>query len=407
MKCRGCGEPVRLPLIDLGTAPPSNAYLRADQLDHTEQWVPLRVLVCESCWLVQTEDYRAADSLFDADYAYFSSFSSSWLEHARRYVGEMAERFSLGQDSRVVEVAANDGYLLQFVAAAGIPCLGIEPTASTARAAREKGLDIRETFFGEAQAHALAAEGWNADLMVANNVLAHVPDINDFLRGFAVLLKSDGVATFEFPHLLSLMAGYQFDTLYHEHYSYLSLTAVAALCERNGLNVFDVQQLPTHGGSLRLFVQPATGRRVRADAVDDLLAREREVGVKSGSYYAGLAPAALRIKHELLRFLLEARAQGKRVAAYGAAAKGNTLLNYAGVREDLLAWVADLSPHKQGKFLPGSRIPIVSPARIDEDRPDYLLVLPWNLLAEVQQQYARIAEWGGRFVVAIPELQVL
>ncbi|AYF85878.1 class I SAM-dependent methyltransferase [Pseudomonas sp. JS3066] len=407
MKCRGCSAPVHLPLIDLGTAPPSNAYLRSEQLDQAEQWVPLRVWVCESCWLVQTEDYRAADSLFDADYAYFSSFSSSWLEHARRYVQEMIERFSLGRDSRVVEVAANDGYLLQYVAGAGISCLGIEPTTSTARAARDKGLDIREVFFGEAQAQALVAEGWSADLMVANNVLAHVPDINDFLRGFAVLLNADGVATFEFPHLASLLSGCQFDTLYHEHYSYLSLTAVEAMCERNGLKVFDVQQLPTHGGSLRLFVQRASGGRARTGAVEALLACESEAGVRSAAYYSGLAPAALRIKYELLRFLLEARAQGKRVAAYGAAAKGNTLLNYAGVREDLLEWVADLNPHKQGKFLPGSRIPIVSPARIDEERPDYLLVLPWNLLTEVRQQYARIAEWGGRFVVAIPELQVL
>ncbi|MBM7059573.1 methyltransferase domain-containing protein [Pseudomonas sp. UL073] len=407
MNCRGCGSPLHLPLIDLGTAPPSNAYLTAQQLDQAEQWVPLRVLVCDSCWLVQTEDYRAAESLFDAEYAYFSSYSSSWLSHAERYVAQMVERFDLGAQSRVVEIAANDGYLLQYVARRAIPCLGIEPTASTARAAREKGLEIREVFFGEASARVLVEEGWSADLMAANNVLAHVPDINDFLKGFAALLKPTGVATFEFPHLLRLMAEHQFDTLYHEHYSYLSLIAVQSLCTRNGLAIFDVEELPTHGGSLRVFVQRTDGARAVTPAVPALLASEKAAGVETAAYYASLAPAAERIRHELLRFLLQAKAEGKRVVAYGAAAKGNTLLNFAGVRSDLLAWVADANPHKQGKFLPGSRIPIVAPARIAEERPDYLLVLPWNLLTEVRQQQARISAWGGRFVVAVPTLQVL
>src|SRR3990167_2217353 len=407
MKCRGCGAGLHVPLIDLGTAPPSNAYLRADQLDQAEQWVPLRVQVCDSCWLVQTEDYRSAASLFDADYAYFSSYSSSWLEHAQRYVTQMVEHFGLHAQSRVVEIAANDGYLLQYVAQRGIPCLGVEPTASTARAAREKGLQIRELFFGEDTAAALAAEGWSADLMAANNVLAHVPDINDFLKGFATLLKPTGVATFEFPHLLRLMAEQQFDTLYHEHYSYLSLTAVQSLCARNGLQLFDVEELPTHGGSLRVYTQRLDGGREASTAVVELLAREEQAGIKTAAFYSTLAPAAERIKHELLRFLLQAKADGKTVAAYGAAAKGNTLLNYAGVRSDLLAWVADANPHKQGKFLPGSRIPIVAPERIRVEKPDYLLVLPWNLRAEVIQQQAGIYEWGGRFVVAIPELQML
>ena len=261
MNCRGCGTPLALPLIDLGTSPPSNAYVRADQLEQAEQWVPLKVAVCQQCWLVQTEDYTSADSLFDAEYAYFSSFSSTWLAHAERYVAEMVERFGLTADSRVVEIAANDGYLLQYVAGRGIPCLGVEPTRSTAQAAREKGLEIRELFFGRDTAAQLNSEGWAADLMAANNVLAHVPDINDFLGGFATLLKPTGVATFEFPQLLTLMAGQQFDTLYHEHYSYLSLTAVQTLCERNGLEVFDVSQLSTHGGSLRVFVQRVDGVR--------------------------------------------------------------------------------------------------------------------------------------------------
>ncbi|MBV7550109.1 class I SAM-dependent methyltransferase [Pseudomonas sp. PDM26] len=405
MNCRGCATALTLPLIDLGTSPPSNAYVRGDQLEQAEQWVPLKVAVCQQCWLVQTEDYTSADSLFDAEYAYFSSFSSTWLAHAERYVAEMVERFGLSADSRVVEVAANDGYLLQYVAGRGIPCLGVEPTRSTAQAAREKGLEIREVFFGRDTAAQLKSEGWGADLMAANNVLAHVPDINDFLGGFATLLKPTGVATFEFPQLLTLMAGQQFDTLYHEHYSYLSLTAVQTLCERNGLQVFDVSQLSTHGGSLRVFVQRLDGeRRDVQPAVRQQLQAELAAGVKTPGFYATLAPAAERIKHDLLRFLLQARADGKRVVGYGAAAKGNTLLNYAGVKPDLLAWVADANPHKQGKYLPGSRIPIVSPARIDIEKPDYVLVLPWNLLDEITQAFAGIRAWDGRFVIAIPEL---
>ena len=405
MNCRGCATALTLPLIDLGTSPPSNAYVRADQLEQAEQWVPLKVAVCQQCWLVQTEDYTSADSLFDAEYAYFSSFSSTWLAHAERYVAEMVERFGLTADSRVVEVAANDGYLLQYVARRGIPCLGVEPTRSTAQAAREKGLEIRELFFGHDSAEQLKNEGWGADLMAANNVLAHVPDINDFLCGFATLLKPTGVATFEFPQLLTLMAGQQFDTLYHEHYSYLSLTAVQTLCERNGLQVFDVSQLSTHGGSLRVFVQRLDGeRREVQPAVRQQLQAELAAGVQTPEYYTTLAPAAERIKHGLLRFLLQAKADGKRVVGYGAAAKGNTLLNYAGVKPDLLAWVADANPHKQGKYLPGSRIPIVSPAQIDIEKPDYVLVLPWNLLDEITQAFAGIRAWDGRFVIAIPEL---
>ncbi|MDF2394468.1 methyltransferase domain-containing protein [Pseudomonas sp. 3MA1] len=408
MNCRGCGACLSLPLIDLGTSPPSNAYLRAEQLDQAEQWVPLKVQVCQQCWLVQTEDYTRADHLFDADYAYFSSFSSTWLQHARDYVAQMVERFGLDARSRVVEVAANDGYLLQYVAQRDIPCLGVEPTRSTAQAARAKGLQIRELFFGRGTAAQLLEEGWAADLMAANNVLAHVPDINDFLCGFATLLKPTGVATFEFPQLLTLMAGQQFDTLYHEHYSYLSLTAVQGLCQRNGLEIFDVETLSTHGGSLRVFVQRVDGpRRAVLDSVARQLQLEQQAGVSTPEYYQTLAPAAERIKHELLRFLLQAKAEGKRVVGYGAAAKGNTLLNYAGVKPDLLAWVADASPYKQGKYLPGSRIPVVAPERIDQERPDYVLVLPWNLLGEVSEQLAQVRQWGGRFVIAVPELQLL
>jgi len=408
MNCRGCGSALHLPLIDLGTSPPSNAYLQPAQLAEAEQWVPLRVAVCEQCWLVQTEDYTRAEQLFDADYAYFSSYSSSWLAHAEAYVASMVERFALGTHSRVVEIAANDGYLLQYVDRRGIPCLGVEPTRSTADAARAKGLEVREVFFGREVAAGLLADGWGADLMAANNVLAHVPDINDFLGGFATLLKPAGVATFEFPHLLSLIADHQFDTLYHEHYSYLSLTAVQTLCQRNGLEIFDVQELTTHGGSLRVFVQRIDGMgRTVTPAVAELLALEERVGVRTAGFYSTLAPAAERIKLQLLRFLLEAKAAGKRVVGYGAAAKGNTLLNYAGVKADLLAWVADANPYKQGKFLPGSRIPIVPPERLAQEQPDYVLVLPWNLIEEISSQYACVKTWGGQFVIAVPELKVL
>jgi len=406
MNCRHCGEPLKHTFLDLGFAPPSNAYLNEAELSAPEIYFPLKLKVCDTCWLVQTEDYHAADSLFDADYAYFSSCSSSWLAHAECYVERMVDRFSLNERSRVIEVAANDGYLLQYVSKRGIACLGIEPTASTARAAREKGLEIRELFFGETVAQKLAREGWSADLMVANNVLAHVPNINDFLKGFTALLKPKGVATFEFPHLLRMMAEQQFDTIYHEHYSYLSLTAVQRLCAHNGLHIFDVEELPTHGGSLRVYTQRADGGRDASAAVVELMVREEQAGIKTAAFYSTLAPAAECIKHELLRFLLKAKAEGKKVVGYGAAAKGNTLLNYAGVRSDLLAWVADASPHKQGKFLPGSRIPIVEPACIVAEKPDFILLLPWNLKDEVIAQLKPINDWGGRLVISVPRLDI-
>lgn len=409
MKCRHCAAPVTLPLVDLGTAPPSNAYLSAAALHAPERWYPLRVLVCESCWLVQTEDFAEAHELFDADYAYFSSFSSSWLAHAQAYVEAMVQRFGLGGDSHVVEIAANDGYLLQYVAQRGIPCLGVEPTASTAAAARAKGIPVVERFFGVALAQELVAQGHSADLIAANNVLAHVPDINDFVAGFATLLKPTGVATFEFPHLLALVQQCQFDTLYHEHFSYLSLTAVQRIFAANGLTVFDVQELPTHGGSLRVLAQrsDATAPRATEPAVAALLARETAAGVCSAHFYSDFQLQPLRIKRELLSFLLDAQARGHKVAAYGAAAKGNTLLNFAGIRADLLPYVVDKNPAKQGKFLPGSRIPIVDEAHLRADRPDVVLILPWNLKDEVTAQLAYVREWGGRLAVAVPGWQEL
>ncbi len=406
MKCRHCGSELHRPFLDLGSAPPSNAYLTPAALNAPEVWYPLRLLVCEQCWLVQTEDHAGREALFSADYAYFSSFSSSWLRHAQAYVQAMQQRYGLGAQSCVAEVAANDGYLLQYVQQAGIPCYGIEPTASTAAAARAKGIEIVERFFGVELARELAAQGRQADLMAANNVLAHVPDINDFVAGFAVLLKPAGVATFEFPHLLRMVRECQFDTAYHEHYSYLSLGSVQRIFAANGLQVIDVEQLPTHGGSLRVHAQRSGGPRTPAPAVAELLAVERAAGMEGIDFYASFQPEALRIKRELLSFLLQAQREGLKVGAYGAAAKGNTLLNFAGVRPDLLPYVVDLNPAKQGHCMPGSRIPIVNEAHLQADRPDRVLILPWNLRDEITTQLAYIRDWGGQFVTAVPRLQV-
>jgi SAM-dependent methyltransferase len=407
MKCRHCGSELKLPLVDLGSAPPSNAYLTEQTLNGPEKWFPLRVLVCEHCWLAQTEDFAHANELFDADYAYFSGFSSSWLTHCEFYVDNMVARFNLTADSHVVEAAANDGYLLQYVKACNIPCTGVEPTASTASAARAKGIPIVEDFFGVRLAKELAAQGKQADLTIANNVLAHVPDINDFVSGFATLLKPLGVATFEFPHLLKLIAENQFDTIYHEHFSYLSFTAVNRIFAANGLNVFDVEEHPTHGGSLRVFAQRSdSGQQARSARVDELLQREAQAGMLGADYYAGFQVKTSQVKYDFLAFLLEVRRQGKTVAAYGAAAKGNTLINYAGIRPDLISFVADRNPAKQGKFMPGSRIPIANESRLQQEKPDYVVILPWNLKAEVMLQLEYVRAWGGRFVTAVPALRI-
>jgi 2-polyprenyl-3-methyl-5-hydroxy-6-metoxy-1,4-benzoquinol methylase len=408
MKCRHCANELTLSLVDLGSAPPSNAYLTEQTLHQPEKWFPLRVLVCDCCWLVQTEDFAQADELFDADYAYFSGFSTSWLAHCERYVSDMVSRFGLNAESQVVEVAANDGYLLQYVKALGIPCLGIEPTASTAAAARAKGIDVVERFFGVALAKELVSQGKQADLTTANNVLAHVPDINDFVAGFAALLKPQGVATFEFPHLLRLMKENQFDTIYHEHFSYLSLTAVKTIFATNGLGVFDVEEHPTHGGSLRVFAQRSeVEAHPLSTRVTELLQIEEQLGMRTADYYAGFQAKTNKVKDDFLTFLIEAKRQGKMVAGYGAAAKGNTLMNYAGIRPDLISFVVDRNPAKQGKFMPGSRIPVVEEKQLEVAKPDYVLILPWNLKIEIMQQLDYIQTWGGKFVTAIPQLEVL
>ena len=407
MKCRHCSAKLNSQLVDLGSAPPSNAYLTTDMLDAPEKTYPLKVMVCESCWLVQTLDFAQADELFSSDYAYFSSFSTTWLEHAECYVQEMTERFGLDAQSHVVEIASNDGYLLQYVKERGIPCLGIEPTTSTATASRDMGIETLEEFFGADLGNRLAAKGKQADLTAANNVLAHVPDINDFLRGFVNLLKPEGVSTFEFPHFLKLMQETQFDTIYHEHFSYLSLTALEIAFKANGLTIFDVEEIKTHGGSLRVFSQRTdTGVHSISAEVSKLLIREADAGLSDLETYKDFQSRSEKIKDDFVSFLIDAKREGKSVAAYGAAAKGNTLINFAGCRPDLIRYVVDRNPAKQGKFMPGSRIPIVSEDAIDRDRPDYIVILPWNLKSEVTGQLARVSDWGCKFVTAVPRLEI-
>lgn len=408
MKCRHCRAELRMPLIDLGAAPPSNAYLTPQALYAPEKYFPLRVLVCTKCWLVQTEDYAGAEELFLDDYPYFSSFSTTLVNHAERYLTEMVAQFGLNAESYIIDVGANDGYLLQFAKAKNIPCLGIEPTNSTANAARAKGIEIIEEFFGVGLAEQLIEQGRQADFTFANNVLAHVPDINDFVRGFSILLKPTGVATFEFAHLLRLVSENLFDTIYHEHYSYLSLLAVKTIFERNGLSVFDVEEVTTHGGSLRVYAQRSdSGVHEPSERVADLLDREVAAGMAGEKFYAGLQAAANRVKDDFLFFLIQAKRAGRSVVGYGAAAKGTTLLNYAGIRPDLLRFVADRNPAKQEKFLPGCRIPVVSENHLKMERPDYVVIFAWNYCAEVVEQLAYVREWGGQFVTAVPNLKVI
>lgn len=406
MKCRHCGHETFWPFLDLGTAPPSNSYVAAEALAKPELWYPLVIRTCSECLLTQTEDFASRETFFSESYAYFSSFSSSWLGHAKSYVEAMTERFGLGPGSRVVEVAANDGYLLQYVKAKGIPCLGVEPTSSTAEAARARGIEIAEDFFGVALAERLVAQGWQADLTAANNVLAHVPDINDFVSGFARLLKPEGVATFEFPHLLNMVRENQFDTAYHEHYSYLSLISVERIFGANGLRIFDVETTPWHGGSLRVFASrnDAKTRPVQA-SVDSLLMTEEKAGMRDRMFYEGFQASAERVRNDFVDYLIDCRRKGLKVAAYGAAAKGNTLLNYGGVKPDLIAFVVDRNPAKQGQFLPGSRIPVVNEDTLKTERPDRVVILPWNIETEIRTQLSYITGWGGKFVTAVPSLK--
>lgn len=406
MKCRHCGQPLQHTFLDLGFAPPSNAYLTRDDLTRPEKYFPLKIRVCDHCWLVQTEDYAQADELFNADYAYFSSTSEGWLRHARQYAQDMRQRLALDADSFVIEVASNDGYLLKNFVEMGIPCLGIEPTASTAQAAEQLGIPVLREFFSEALGRRLAAEGKQADLIAGNNVYAHVPDINDFTRGLKAALKPGGTITLEFPHLLQLIQQAQFDTVYHEHFSYLSLCTVKRVFEAAGLRIHDVQTLGTHGGSLRVFGCHSEDARADTAEVEDMLQLELLKGLQDLQTYTAFQAEADRVKNDLVWFLLTQKKAGKTVAAYGAAAKGNTLLNYAGVKTDLLPVVADAAKAKQGKYMPGSHIPIVSPDRMKALQPDYLLILPWNIASEVKTQNQSLALSGTRFVTAVPFLSI-
>lgn len=404
MRCRHCGVRLEHTFLDLGFAPPSNAYLDAEALRRPEVHYPLRVQVCNQCWLVQTEDYARAEELFSPDYAYFSSTSSTWLDHAARYTELVIDRLRLGPESFVVEVASNDGYLLKNFVAAGIPCLGIEPTAGTAAAAEALGIPVLREFFGEGLGRRLAEEGRRADLIAGNNVYAHVPDVNDFTRGLAAALKPSGTVTLEFPHLLPLIDQTQFDTVYHEHFSYFSLTTVTRIFAEAGLRIWDVEELPTHGGSLRIFGCHAEAPIAATGRVSSLLAEESRFGLTRLETYTAFQSRACRVKDDLVAFMIEQKRAGRRLAAYGAAAKGNTLLNYAGVKPDLLPYVCDAAASKQGKFMPGSHIPIRSPEALREDPPDVVIILPWNIVNEVRAQLADLADFGTRFVTAVPQL---
>ncbi len=404
--CRSCGAGLEHTFVDLGMSPLANSYIKPEQTNRMEPFYPLHVYVCEKCLLVQLEQFSTPQDIF-SDYAYFSSFSDSWLAHARTYVDMMVDRFRFNQHSRVVEIASNDGYLLKNFVARGIPVLGVEPAANVAEVAMGKGVNTKVAFFGEKTAHGLTDDGWAADLIIGNNVLAHVPDLNDFVRGLKVLLKPTGLITMEFPHLLQLMEQNQFDTIYHEHFSYFSFIAVEKVFARHGMKLFDVEELSTHGGSLRIYAchENDTSKPVELRA-KELKSREEAIGFGHLSHYLSFSPRVEATKRKLLAFLIAAKQEGKCVVGYGAPAKGNTLLNYCGIRTDLVDYTVDRSPHKQGHFLPGVHIPIYEPERVRATQPDYLLILPWNIREEVMQQMSYIREWGGKFVVPIPEVRV-
>jgi hypothetical protein len=405
-RCRFCDSPLRRTLVDLGMSPLCESYLSADELNRMEPFYPLRVYVCESCYLAQLEEYVSPEKIF-REYAYFSSYAETWLRHAESYAQTMVERFGIGRGSFVVEVASNDGYLLRYFVEKGIPVLGIEPARNVAQAAIDKGIPTLVEFFGERLAAELASSGKRADLLIGNNVLAQVPALNDFVRGFKVLLGPRGVATLEFPHLVRLMEDNQFDTIYHEHFSYFSMLAVERVFADHGLRVFDVDELPTHGGSLRIYARHAEdGTKPVTDSIGRLIEREKAAGLTCMETYAAFDEKVRETKRRLLEFLIDVKRKGKSVCGYGAPGKGNTLLNYCGIRTDFLDYTVDRNPYKQGKFTPGTHISIFPPERIQETRPDYVLILPWNFKDEIMEQNAHIRDWGGKFVVPIPETRI-
>ena len=408
MKCRFDGQPISNVFVDLGFSPPSNAFLTLEGLNASEIFYPLKLYVSDRSFLVQTQDYAKADEIFDEDYVYFSSFSKSWLAHAKNYTEMMTNRFGFNQDSLVIEVASNDGYLLQYFQQQKIPVLGIEPTLSTAKVSREKGIENIVDFFGERLANSLVEQNKKADLIVGNNVLAHVPDINDFVLGLKIALKQNGVITMEFPHLLQLVEQKQFDTIYHEHFSYLSFYTVSLIFKAQGLELFDVEEISTHGGSLRIFAKHEEDNTKQASVnVLKLLEKEKQAGINTLKFYEGFQEKVNKIKNDFVAFLINCKQQGKKVAGYGAAAKGNTLLNYAGIKTDLIEFVVDASPHKKDKYLPGSHIPVVDESKLKEFRPDFVVIFPWNIKDEIMTQLDYIKEWDGKFVIAIPEIKII
>jgi SAM-dependent methyltransferase len=405
--CRFCSAPLHHTFVDLGMSPLCESYVPPEREGAMEPFYPLHTRICERCLLVQLEEFVAPEDIF-TEYAYFSSYSDSWVAHARRYVEMAVERFDLGPESLVMEVASNDGYLLQHVVERGIPALGIEPAANVAVAARERGVQTLVRFFGRAMAAELAAEGRRADLLAANNVMAHVPDLNDFVGGMATVLAPQGIVTIEVPHVLRLIEGNQFDTIYHEHFSYFSFLTAQAVLAQHGLEVFDVDELTSHGGSLRLYAQPqGSGRHAVGPAVTELAERECALGYDTLEAYGSFSAQVMQTKWRLLEFLIARRREGKRIAGYGAPGKGNTLLNYCGIRTDLLEFTVDRNPYKHGQFLPGTHIPVHPPDALEQARPDYILILPWNLKEEIVDQLAYAREWGARFVVPIPKVEVL
>jgi 2-polyprenyl-3-methyl-5-hydroxy-6-metoxy-1,4-benzoquinol methylase len=407
MNCRFCQHKLTEEFVDMVNAPPSNSFLTEGQLSEPETFYPLKLYVCEKCWLVQIQEYKKAKEIFSGDYVYFSSYSQSWLEHAKIYVDMIIEKLGLTSLSLVIEIACNDGYLLQYFRRKHIPCIGIEPSENTAEVAKEKGIDVIVDFFGERLARQLAEEGKVADLLIGNNVLAHVPNINDFVAGLKIALKPKGVITMEFPHLMRLIERNQFDTIYHEHFSYLSFRTTKAVFAAHELELFDVEELPTHGGSLRIYAKHLKdASHPISSAVIELEQEETRQGMFKLEYYRSFQQKIDRVKNSLVSFLIEKKRQGKKVVAYGAAAKGNTLLNYCGIKKDLLPFVVDASPHKQGKFLPGVHIPVTSEEQIHKHKPDFVLILPWNLKQEISQQLKYIRNWGGQFVVSIPEVHI-
>ena len=407
MKCRFCHTPLEHEFIDLVNAPPSNAFLTEEQLDAPEVFYPLKLYICVECHLVQIGEYKRSEEIFSDAYLYFSSYSRSWLEHARRYAEMITERLDLGASSLVIEIASNDGYLLQYFKEAGVSCLGIEPAESTAAVARDKGIEVIEAFFGKKLSARLAAQDRRADLIIGNNVLAHVPDINDFVAGIKMAMKDGGVANMEFPHLLQLVENNEFDTIYHEHFSYFSFQTVQRIFKTHDLTIFDVEELPTHGGSLRIYAAHKDDQNKGVSgSVSALLDKERKAGMGKIDYYLTFQARADAVKCDLLSFLAEQKKALKTIAAYGATAKGNTLLNYCGIKKDLVSFVVDASPHKQGRYMPGSHIAVVSEEKIRETKPDFILILPWNIKDEIIDQLSYIRKWGGRFVVPVPRLRM-